>query len=269
MKLGTLKFMLAAAALLIFGRNVVCEEADECTQGVFDRSSCTTDEIPYRCRGRFEETGTCMSEGLCCCESRDGFFASACKDGDICCDGGCCDPNKSFCCGGGCCDQESEVCCRGECVGKASKGVRIVVPVLLTLALIILAYCMVLNAPEDLRMGRLAIFMLLMAIFGILQVVVALSTWDCSAGVKVLVGLGAFEACLGLLFISVKMVQAKVSGQGILAVFTLERYVIVAVDTEGQLVGAEVANESNEQVKEAKKKLGGQNTYGNVPQLQG
>ena len=116
-------------------------------------------------------------------------------------------------------------------MGMASPGIRIAIPVLLNLLLTTLAFCMVLKAPEDVRAGRLAAFMMITATIGMLQMVVALSAWDCSTGVKILVGIGTVETCVGLLFIAVKMAQAKMSGVGIFAAFTLERIIIVAVDS--------------------------------------
>lgn len=242
-------------------------EADVCTQGVYDTNSCTSDRAPYLCRARLEARGqgTCISEGLCCCESRDESFSSSCTDGDICCDGGCCDPKKSFCCGGGCCDQESEVCCGGQCVAQASNGITVAVPVVINLTLALLFYCLVWKATKDLRAGRFTTFMLLAMIFGAVQVVVVLSAWDCSTAVKVIVGIGAAEVGLGLLVVAVRMVQAKKAGQGLFAAFTMERFIILAVNQQGEVLGVAVADKRTMQV--AKGKLGGESSYGNVPQV--
>eukprot|EP00957_Ditylum_brightwellii_P050699 3844022-Ditylum_brightwellii.AAC.1 len=60
------------------------------------------------------------------------------------------------------------------------------------------------------------------------------------------------------------MIQAKRAGQGVFAAFTLERVVVLAVNTEGQVLGVAVADNRTMQV--AKTKLGGRSTYGNVPQ---
>jgi len=90
--------------------------------------------------------------------------------------------------------------------------------------------------------------MLLAVIFGTIQIVVALSAWDCSTGVKVVVGIGAGQAGIGLVFTFVRMVQAKMSGVGLLAVFTMETFVLVQVNEEGRILGVGVADAETTQV---------------------
>lgn len=214
-----------------------------------DSSKCLDSDLPYYCIGRNEPTstfGTCFSEGLCCCESRDGLFASSCTDGDICCDGGCCNPEKSFCCGGGCCDMENEVCCRGECIGGSSNGTRRWFPTIVHVLLAAIFVVFVGLAPKDLRLGRLTSFAILFAMMGFLLIVVGVSAWDCSPGIKFVVALGTIEAFLGLLGVFFRMCWAYSKKQPV--TFGMERFVMVEVDSQGNVKQVAVADQETQQV---------------------
>lgn len=222
---------------------------DSCTSG--KRFDGCDEDTPFYCKGRNEAestTGVCFSQGLCCCESRDGLFASSCQRGDICCDGGCCNADKSFCCGGGCCDLESEVCCRGECIGGSSNGTRRWFPAIIHILMAVVGLVFVGRAPKDLRLGRLTSFAVFFAMMGFLQIVVGVSAWDCSGGIKFLVALGTIEAIVGLTAVFLRMGQAYYKKQAIASVFGMERVVVVVADAQGNVKQVAVADQETSQV---------------------
>lgn len=253
-KLATCVFYVSLVVFLHLNKQAY-GEADQCTNGVYRAGSGCGQDSPYLCRGRNEadDEGSCHSDGLCCCESRDGFFSSACTDGDVCCDGGCCDPKKSFCCGGGCCDIESEVCCGDECVGKSSVGTRVGMPTLIHIGLGLLLYCFVCKAPKPMRLGRLTSFALVLTVFGFLQMLIALSSWDCSEGLKGVVAIGTIEAFLGIFIVVIRVGHAKSNGESVLAIFALERFILVVADKDGEVVGVEMADRKTIEI--AKKEI--------------
>ena len=228
------------------------DTADTCEPGTYQSDLCPNDSSPYLCQARFapEDDGSCFSSGLCCCESRDLYFQSVCNKNDICCDGSCCDETTSFCCGSSCCEEESEVCCNSECVGQATIGTSILVPVIMNVSLAIIGYCMLCQAPDDdkARGGRFGIFMLFTTLWGVVQMVVARSAWDCSQGLKIVFWIGAAEAGLGFLVVFFKIIKAAISGEGVFAAFTLERLVVAVVDQEGTIQGVVVSDQQQLQV---------------------
>lgn len=221
-------------------------EADQCVDPIPSILHCHS-FVPFYCKAPKAESGWCTS-GECCCISHDEKFASPCAENDICCDGTCCNGDNSFCCGGQCCDAENEVCCNGSCTPEASSGLRIALPVILACVLFLFFCCIVPKGDEEHRGGRAIWGILLAIIFGMVQVAVGYSAWDCSSSVKAVVGVGFVYMIGGILIVSVAICVVRQKGGGLLDAFALERttFIIGLVNQEGNLTNGAIA--TSEQV---------------------
>ena len=164
---------------------------------------------------------------------------------------------------------ESETCCNDECVGKSSQGTRVGFPAVMNVVMALLAYCTVGRAPKDLRWGRFTSFALLFGIGGFIQMLVALSAWDCSGGLQAVVAIGAVEAAIGIGIVAIRMARAAVKGEGIMAVFAVERVIVAVVDSQsGNVQAIGVADKKTAAVAktELSRREGGQSNN-TVPQL--
>ena len=90
--------------------------------------------------------------------------------------------------------------------------------------------------------------MLLVTLFGAIQMVVARSAWDCSSGIEIAFWIGAGEAGLGFLVVTCRIISAAANGEGILAAFSLERLIIVVANEQGQVQQVGVIDRQQMQV---------------------